>query len=279
MKHRIKSYIADLFIYIFLIIAVMIVLAPLLWIISTSLKPTIEIFQKPPHWIPYNITFENYISVLTKSSIPKAFLNSLLVGFMAAFISLLLGGSAGYAFARYRFRGNRIFSLFMLVSQMLPLTVLMIPMYYMENRIGLVDTKFGLAMAHLVICMPLVTWMTRGFFKGVPKEVEEAALVDGATRMQVMRIIILPLVRPAIAATGIYAFVSSWNEFALANVLTRSDSSKTVPIALSDFSSFFKVDWGQTMAAATIITIPIVILFLAIQKQFVAGLSNGAVKG
>ena len=279
MKHRIKSYIADLFIYIFLIIAVMIVLAPLLWIISTSLKPTIEIFQKPPHWIPYNITFENYISVLTKSSIPKAFLNSLLVGFMAAFISLLLGGSAGYAFARYRFRGNRIFSLFMLVSQMLPLTVLMIPMYYMENRIGLVDTKFGLAMAHLVICMPLVTWMTRGFFKGVPKEVEEAALVDGATRMHVMRIIILPLVRPAIAATGIYAFVSSWNEFALANVLTRSDSSKTVPIALSDFSSFFKVDWGQTMAAATIITIPIVILFLAIQKQFVAGLSNGAVKG
>ena len=279
MKHRIKSYIADLFIYIFLIIAVMIVLAPLLWIISTSLKPTIEIFQKPPHWIPYNITFENYISVLTKSSIPKAFLNSLLVGFMAAFISLLLGGSAGYAFARYRFRGNRIFSLFMLVSQMLPLTVLMIPMYYMENRIGLVDTKFGLAMAHLVICMPLVTWMTRGYFKGVPKEVEEAALVDGATRMHVMRIIILPLVRPAIAATGIYAFVSSWNEFALANVLTRSDSSKTVPIALSDFSSFFKVDWGQTMAAATIITIPIVILFLAIQKQFVAGLSNGAVKG
>ena len=279
MKHRIKSYIADLFIYIFLIIAVMIVLAPLLWIISTSLKPTIEIFQKPPHWIPYNITFENYISVLTKSSIPKAFLNSLLVGFMAAFISLLLGGSAGYAFARYRFRGNRIFSLFMLVSQMLPLTVLMIPMYYMENRIGLVDTKFGLAMAHLVICMPLVTWMTRGYFKGVPKEVEEAALVDGATRMQVMRIIILPLVRPAIAATGIYAFVSSWNEFALANVLTRSDSSKTVPIALNDFSSFFKVDWGQTMAAATIITIPIVILFLAIQKQFVAGLSNGAVKG
>ena len=279
MKHRIKSYIADLFIYIFLIIAVMIVLAPLLWIISTSLKPTIEIFQKPPHWIPYNITFENYISVLTKSSIPKAFLNSLLVGFMAAFISLLLGGSAGYAFARYRFRGNRIFSLFMLVSQMLPLTVLMIPMYYMENRIGLVDTKFGLAMAHLVICMPLVTWMTRGYFKGVPKEVEEAALVDGATRMQVMRIIILPLVRPAIAATGIYAFVSSWNEFAMANVLTRSDSSKTVPIALSDFSSFFKVDWGQTMAAATIITIPIVILFLAIQKQFVAGLSNGAVKG
>lgn len=240
MKHRIKSYIADLFIYIFLIIAVMIVLAPLLWIISTSLKPTIEIFQKPPHWIPYNITFENYISVLTKSSIPKAFLNSLLVGFMAAFISLLLGGSAGYAFARYRFRGNRIFSLFMLVSQMLPLTVLMIPMYYMENRIGLVDTKFGLAMAHLVICMPLVTWMTRGYFKGVPKEVEEAALVDGATRMQVMRIIILPLVRPAIAATGIYAFVSSWNEFALANVLTRSDSSKTVPIALSDFSSFSK---------------------------------------
>ncbi len=167
----------------------------------------------------------------------------------------------------------------MLISQMLPLTVLMIPMYYMENRMGLIDTRFGLAMAHLVICMPLVTWMTRGYFKSIPKEMEEAAMVDGCNTVQTLWHIILPLLKPALAATGIYAFVSSWNEFALANVLTRSMSSRTVPIALNEFSSFFKVDWGQTMAAAALITLPVVIVFMLIQKQFVAGLASGAVKG
>lgn len=279
MKRNTKTIILDILTYIFLATVVVFVLMPLLWIISTSLKPAIEIFQKPPHWIPYNPTGSNYAGVITASEIPRAFLNSFLVGTLATFLALALGGSAGYAFARFKFRGNKFLSLFMLISQMLPLTVLMIPMYYMENKMSLVDTRFGLALAHLVICMPLVTWMSRGYFKGIPKEIEESAMVDGATQMQIIGRIILPLIKPSIAATGIYAFVSSWNEFALANVLTRSIQSRTVPIALNEFSTFFKVDWGQTMAAAAIITVPIIVVFLLIQKQFVAGLSADAVKG
>ena len=279
MKRNTKTIILDILTYIFLATVVVFVLMPLLWIISTSLKPAIEIFQKPPHWIPHNPTVSNYAGVITASEIPRAFLNSFLVGTLATFLALALGGSAGYAFARFKFRGNKFLSLFMLISQMLPLTVLMIPMYYMENKMSLVDTRFGLALAHLVICMPLVTWMSRGYFKGIPKEIEESAMVDGATQMQIIGRIILPLIKPSIAATGIYAFVSSWNEFALANVLTRSIQSRTVPIALNEFSTFFKVDWGQTMAAAAIITVPIIVVFLLIQKQFVAGLSAGAVKG
>ena len=279
MKRNTKTIILDILTYIFLATVVVFVLMPLLWIISTSLKPAIEIFQKPPHWIPHNPTGSNYAGVITASEIPRAFLNSFLVGTLATFLALALGGSAGYAFARFKFRGNKFLSLFMLISQMLPLTVLMIPMYYMENKMSLVDTRFGLALAHLVICMPLVTWMSRGYFKGIPKEIEESAMVDGATQMQIIGRIILPLIKPSIAATGIYAFVSSWNEFALANVLTRSIQSRTVPIALNEFSTFFKVDWGQTMAAAAIITVPIIVVFLLIQKQFVAGLSAGAVKG
>lgn len=277
-KHA-KRALGDLIGYLVLVLAVLLVIMPLAWIISTSIKPSVEIFAKPPRWIPKAPTLQNYITVLTQSDIPKAFLNSFLTGLMAALASLLLGGSAGYAFARFRFRGNKGLSLFMLISQMLPLTVLMIPMYYMENRMGLIDTRFGLAMAHLVICMPLVTWMTRGYFKSIPKEMEEAAMVDGCNTVQTLWHIILPLQKPALAATGIYAFVSSWNEFALANVLTRSMSSRTVPIALNEFSSFFKVDWGQTMAAAALITLPVVIVFMLIQKQFVAGLASGAVKG
>ena len=278
-KKQIRRIISDTVTYLFLLVAVLLVLMPLAWIISTSLKPTTEIFDKPPHWIPYEVTLSNYITVLTESSIPQAFLNSFLVSLMAALMALLLGGSAGYAFARFRFRGNKALSLFMLVSQMLPLTVLMIPMYYMENSLGLIDTRIGLALAHLVICMPLVTWMARGYFKGIPREIEEAAMVDGCTLHQSLIRIVLPLLCPALAATGIYAFVSSWNEFALANVLTRTMNSRTVPIALNEFSSFFKVDWGQTMAAATLISLPVIVVFMAIQKQFVAGLASGSVKG
>ena len=278
-KKLIRRVTGDALTYLLLVLAVPLVLMPLAWIISTSLKPTTEIFDKPPHWIPYEATLGNYVTVLTESSIPQAFLNSFLVSLTAAVLALLLGGSAGYAFARFRFRGNKALSLFMLVSQMLPLTVLMIPMYYMENKAGLIDTRIGLALAHLVICMPLVTWMARGYFKGIPREIEEAAMVDGCTMFQSLVRIVLPLLRPALAATGIYAFVSSWNEFALANVLTRTMNSRTVPIALNEFSSFFKVDWGQTMAAAALISLPVIVVFMAIQKQFVAGLASGSVKG
>ena len=265
--------------YIILGFAMIAALFPLAWVASTSFKPGNEVFSNPPYWIPKMPTLSNYLLVLTESSIPRAFLNSTIVGGISTVIALLLGGSAGYAFARFKFRGSKGLSLFMLISQMLPLTVLMIPMYYMENAVGLVDTKLGLAIAHLAISMPLVTWMAKGYFKGIPKEVEEAAVMDGCSTTQMLSKIVIPLLKPALAATGIYAFISSWNEFAIANVLTRSESSRTVPLALSEFASFYRVDWGQTMAAAMLITIPIIIVFMLVQKQFVEGLASGAVKG
>jgi len=265
--------------YVILLIATIVSLLPLAWIISTAIKTNVEVFATPPIWIPRAPTFANFMSVLLNSSIPIAFLNSFIIGIMVAFLALIFGGLAGYAFARFNFRGNRFLSLFMLLSQMLPVTVLMIPMFYMANDIGLVDTRIGISFAHLVIAMPLVTWMAKGYFSGVPKEIEEAAIIDGCNTFSVMVRVILPLVRPAIAATGIYAFVSSWNEFALSNVLTRTNASRTVPIALNEFSSFFRVDWGDTMAAATLITIPVIVVFMSIQRHFVQGLVSGAVKG
>lgn len=274
-----KDIFLNIVVYMLLIAVVVFTLIPIGWVFSTSVKPANEIFARVPRWIPNKVTFQNYQDVLFDSGIPNAFKNSFLVGLMSTFMALVLGGSAGYAFARFKFRGSKFFSLFMLISQMLPLTVLMIPMFYMENAVGLVDTKIGLAIAHLAISLPLVTWMAKGYFKGIPKEIEEAAIVDGCSTFKVIRLIIIPLLKPALAATGIYAFISSWNEFALANVLTRSPNSATVPIMLNEFSSFFKVDWGQTMAAAMLITIPIVAVFMIFQKQFVEGLASGAVKG
>ena len=278
-RKRFYEKVLNILAYLVLILALLLTILPIGWVLSTSIKPTTEIFANPPRWIPLDPTLSNYHNVLFDSSIPNAFKNSVLVGVMTTFIALLLGGSAGYAFARFSFRGNRVLSLFMLISQMLPLTVLMIPLYYMENEVGLVDTKLGLAIAHLVISLPLVTWMAKGYFKGIPKEIEEAAIMDGCSTMQTIIRVGLPLLKPALAATGIYAFISSWNEFALANVLTRSTASITVPIALNEFSSFFKVDWGSTMAAAMVITVPIIAIFMMVQKQFVEGLAAGAVKG
>jgi len=278
-KEMAKDIILTTFVYVILILAVIITFLPLGWIISTSLKSSVEVFAKPPRWIPLNPTFANFEDVIFNSSIPLAFLNSVIVGLGTSAMALLFGGSAGYAFAKFKFRGSKLLSLFMLISQMLPLTVLMIPMYYMENNAGLIDTKSGLAIAHLIISLPLVTWMSKGYFAGIPKEIEEAATIDGCSTIQSLIKVILPLVRPAIAATGIYAFISSWNEFALSNVLTRSMNSRTVPISLNEFSSFFKVNWGNTMAASAIITVPIIIIFMCVQKQFVSGLASGAVKG
>lgn len=279
MYKKMKSIIPDAIIYLFLVFMVIIILIPLGWVLSTSIKQEIDIFAKPPVWITENPTLKSYQDVLTSSGIPKAFLNSTVIGFITVVLSIILGGSAGYAFARFKFRGKKILSLYFLMSQMLPLTVLMIPLFYMINDWGLIDTRIGLSIAHLVITMPMVTWMTKGYFQGIPKEIEESASVDGCNTFQTLFKILVPLLKPALATTGIYAFVSSWNEYALANVLTRTDASRTVPISLSEFASYFKVDWGDTMAAAAMITIPIVILFMLIQKHFVEGLTAGAVKG
>ena len=276
---RVRELVPDIIIYIFLILMVILVLIPLGWVLSTSIKSEVEIFAKPPRWIPSSPTLSSYRDVIMESGIPMAFLNSIIIGFMTVILYLCLGGCAGYAFARFKFRGKKVLSLYFLMSQMLPLTVLMIPLFYMINDWGMIDTKIGLSIAHLVITMPMVTWMTKGYFEGIPKELEESSSVDGCNTLQTLFHILLPLLRPALATTGIYAFVSSWNEFALANVLTRTDASRTVPISLSEFASYFKVDWGDTMAAAAIITLPIIILFMLVQKHFVEGLTAGAVKG
>ena len=278
-RKNVKEIFLNAITYVILVFSAFLALVPLAWILSTSIKPVQEIYTNPPRWIPQNPTIGNYANVVLDSNIPVAYWNSFLIGSGTALLALLLGGSAGYAFARFRFRGSKFFSLFILISQMLPVTVLMVPMFYMGNDLGLIDTRIGLTFAHLVIAMPLVTWMSKGYFQSIPVDIEEAARVDGCGTLRTLGFIVLPLLRPALAATGIYAFVSSWNEFALANVLTRTMASRTVPVTLSEFSTFFRVNWGDTMAAAMVITVPVVIIFMTMQKYFVSGLSSGAVKG
>lgn len=278
MKIKNNKIITAILIYAILILAVLIVLFPLAWIISTSVKPSSEIFEIPPHWIPHQVVLGSYTDVLFNSSIPNSFLNSLIVGLGCCFIALVIGGLAGYGFARFDFRYRNALSVFMLISQMLPITVVMIPMYYMISNVGLIDTKTGIIFSHLIIALPMVTWLIRGYVQGIPKSLEEAASIDGCSTLKIFANVLLPLLKPAFCATGVYALICSWNEYTLANVLSRSGSSKTLPLSLSEFSTFFRVNWGDTMAAAVIITIPVIVFFMVVQKQFVSGLVSGSVK-
>ena len=270
---------ATLVAYVILIALLVFALAPVALMIGTAFKPNVEIFQVPPRWLPRAPTLSNFQKVVFNSGIPRYALNSVIIGTLTTFAALVLGTLAGYGFSRFKFPGNRALSLFMLLGQLLPLIALIVPFFQIFDAVGLLDTKIGIALAHLTTALPLVTWMSASYFSTIPVELDEAAIIDGCTRMQALRKVVLPVSLPGIISIALFAFLMSWNEFVLASVLTNTDNSKTLPIGLSEFATMFTVDWGSTMAAAFLMTVPVVAVFLAFQKQFVRGLSAGAVKG
>ena len=265
--------------YVILIALLFFALAPVALMIGTAFKPNVEIFQVPPRWLPRAPTLSNFHQVIFKSGIPRYALNSIIIATLMTFTALVLGTMAGYGFSRFKFRGHRALSLFMLLGQLIPLIALIVPFFQIFDAVGLLDTKLGIALAHLTTALPLVTWMSASYFSTIPVELDEAAILDGCTRMQALRKVVLPVALPGIISIALFAFLMSWNEFVLASVLTNTDNSKTLPIGLSEFATMFTVDWGSTMAAAFLMTVPVVAVFLLFQKQFVSGLSAGAVKG
>jgi len=277
-----KNYarpLATVIAYVILITLLFFALAPVAFMIGTAFKPNVEIFQVPPCWLPRTPTLSNFQKVIFNSGIPHYALNSVIIATLTTVAALVLGTMAGYGFSRFKFRGNRALSLFMLLGQLIPLIALIVPFFQIFDAVGLLDTKIGIALAHLTTALPLVTWMSASYFSTIPVELDEAAVLDGCSRMQALRKVVLPVALPGIISIALFAFLMSWNEFVLASVLTNTDNSKTLPIGLSEFATMFTVDWGSTMAAAFLMTVPVVAVFLAFQKQFVRGLSAGAVKG
>lgn len=252
---------------------------PLVVMLTTSFKPADQIFRIPPEFFPTNPTLDHYIGVLTDSAMPRAIVTSAAVAALVAVVTLLIGSGTGYAIARLRFRGSSGLSVALLLGQLLPITVLMLPVFQVVARLGLIDTIPGVALAHLTVVVPLVTWMLTTAFAGAPIELEEAAMVDGCGRPRAVWNVVLPVVAPSLVAVGIFAFLQSWNEFIFASVISRSAASKTAPVALTDFAGQFSTDWGATMAAATIVSLPMVVAFMVVQRYFVQGLASGAVKG
>jgi multiple sugar transport system permease protein len=228
-------------------------------------------------WLLYlRITDDQYLEIF-----PEAvyFLNSVVISFGSTAIALALAISAAYGFARIRFRGKPFLEAFVLVGQLLPTAAIIVPLYVVLSRLGLINTYLDLILVYLILTLPLSVWMLIGYFSTIPIELEEATIVDGCSRLGVLLRVTLPLSMPGVVPVVIYAFVATWNEFIFALCLATDSRSKTLPIGLSEFSTEFNTDWGAVMAASVIMTLPICILFFALQKLFIGGLVSGATKG
>lgn len=265
----------------YVILAVMIVIAvfPAIWMLSTSIKSPLELFDNPPEIIPNQPTFDNYVSVLQNSKMYSAFFNSVIITVSVVLLTLFLSVLAGYGFARFRFRGSGVLKIALLFGQMIPSVVLIIPLYAMFAKFGMLDTRSSLVIADMALTIPMGVIMLSAFLATVPKELEEAAKIDGCNGFEALFRVVLPVAKPGLISVAIYTFIHAWEEFLFALNLTTSTKSRTLPIAISMFSGEFSVDWGATMAAATVVAMPVLLLFLLCNRYFVQGLAEGAVKG
>ena len=260
-------------------------LLPLYWMISTSFKLQPEIFQLPPTLIPGTPTLENYRSIIAgtmASAIPFLvyFKNSLLVSAFTVLATVLLATPAAYAFSRVPFRGKRNLIYLVLVSQMLPVVLILIPLYQSFLRLRLLSTYPGLVLPYLMLTLPFSIWMLKGYFDSIPRELDEAARVDGCTRMQTMLRVIVPNVAPGLTATAIVTFIMSWDEFIIALTIMDANRMRTLPVGMiQSFVGQFSIKWGEMMAASVVTTIPVVLIFVFLSRYLIGGLIAGAVKG
>jgi ABC-type glycerol-3-phosphate transport system permease component len=252
---------------------------PLFWMALSSLKPSIELFKMPPTFFPKNPSFGWYVKAFGNSLVGRYFLNSFIVASSTMIIDVVLGTMGAYSLARFRYRGRKAITVGVLSAYCIPPIMLMIPLYRIIAGIGLSSSYLGVIIGHVTVTFPFCIWLLISFFKKIPREIEDAAFVDGTSDFGVFFLIILPLCMPGILSTGIMAFILSWNEYLLSSVLVSSDSMKTLTVGLANYISSTEIDWGVIMALGTATTIPIVILFTAIQKYFVEGMTAGAIKG
>jgi multiple sugar transport system permease protein len=267
-----------------LFLAMLVICAPGAWIVLNSLRPTVEIMAKPPVWIPQRLSLDAYTSMfggLGQGGVPVIdyFRNSLIVSIASTVIAIAVGMAGGYAFARFRFRGKSALFLGLMLTRTVPGIALSLPLFIIFARLGIIDTHFALILTYVALNVPFTIWLIDGFFRQVPRDLSEAAQIDGCTHWQAFWQVEFPLAGPGIASAAIFAFMTSWNEFALASQLTRSVNSKTLPVGLLDFTSEFTIDWRGMCALAVVMILPAFALTFVIQKRLVSGLTFGAVKG
>jgi multiple sugar transport system permease protein len=271
--------------YVYLIVLLILTFFPLFWMVSSAIKPTEDLFIIPPQWIPENPTLAAVDSVVfgetgRPSMFVDYFKNSIIVTVGTTVLALFVSTLAAYGLSRYPFRGSGKLMLSILSLQMFPQAMLLISFYLIFLQFRLLNTHQGLILANATFAVPFSIWMLKGFFDTVPREIEEAALIDGCSRFSVLPRIVLPLVTPGILAAGVYTFLIAWDEYLFASTLMTTPEMRTLPPGIiQSFVGQFYLNWPNVMAASVLITIPVTLLFIFFQKYLVRGLTAGAVKG
>ncbi len=256
-------------------------LFPFYWAIVSSLKLPSNLFVTPQAYWPNPVTWTNYAAVFTNENFQRALVNSAIVAIMTVLLSQMIGAVAAYALARLPFRGNNLLLYTLLAMTTFPAIAILGSLFEMVRFLRLYNTVWALILTYSTFTLPFTVWVLTNFFKSIPRELEEAAQVDGATPLQTFWRILLPLAAPGMVTTGLLVFIASWNEFLYALTFTIDKNARTVPVAISQFSgaSTFELPWGSIMAASVVVTIPLIILVLIFQRRIIAGLTAGAVKG
>ena len=266
-------------IYAIILIFVVISIYPILRVLTISLRPGDNLLNASLKIIPEDATVENYINLFTKKPFLLWVRNSILVTIVVTIIGVSLASTAGYAFSRYKFPGRKAGLLSLLVTQMFPATMLLLPLYIMISKLHLVNSFIGLTIMYSASALPFCIWLMKGYYDTIPASLEESAMIDGANKFLAFRKIILPLASPALVITALFSFMTAWNEYIVAAQVLWYEDMFTIPLGLKSLQGNMTTEWGMYAAAALIISIPVIILFLLLSKWLVSGLTLGSVKG
>lgn len=273
-----KVKITTLLKYVLITAFALIEIFPFFWMISCALRPSNELLSSPPRLLPENPTLYSFIHVLTETNIPRYFMNSVIISLTATLLCIIVALPAAYSFARHRFKTKALLMMAILVCNMVPQASTLVPLYSAINSLGLLNKHLTISFTHLLCMLPFAIIMLRGFITGVPKGLEEAAIIDGCGKVGVLTKIVLPVCAPGIFATAMYAFMISWEEFMYSLTFGTSEAVRTMSVGLQMFSSEYKVDWGSILASSVLMSIPILIIFFLIQDTFIASATGGSIK-
>lgn len=277
-KYSINNIFSKTLVWAFLILVCIYCLVPFAWMLSTSLKTEAEAFRIPPTWIPDAPTIDSYIGIWVRKNFGIYFFNSTIISLATAVLSTLFGALAGYGFSRFFFKGRKFLIGFFLATQMLPGVLLVGPYFKILSQVGLYDTRTGLIIAFLTICLPFATWMMKGFIDKVPEELDHSAMVDGCSRLGIFFKIVLPIVAPGMVATILFGFLLAWGDLLWALCLTSSENMITVTLGIARTVGEFRIIWPMLMAGSLVGGMPAILLYIFLQRLLVQGLTAGAVK-
>jgi multiple sugar transport system permease protein len=265
-------------IYSLIAVFLFITLSPLVWVLSTSLKPNTEAISFPPKILPTDPTIDNYVFVLTEPTLVRSLINSFIISIGSTALSVVVSSLGGYAFARFEFKGKNVIMSIILGLFMIPVVINIIPLYTMLANFGLLNSIVALMFTFQILIIPLNILLMKNYFETIPKELEEAALIDGCSRLGVLRRVTMPLSMPGFAIAAVLSFRFSWNEFIIPVVLSNRSDSMVFQVALYQFISLYRIEWGYLTAGITLSLIPVLVLMLAFQKQMIRGLTLGAIR-